>query len=196
MFLRATVFPLLRRPLAVSFTTVGLLTIPGVTARAASFDLSYTFNSGTAFSALINGEANGESGNGANPVAAVGAKSSARSGKRPTSYIPSSLAFSASSRSASSRLASQSDAPALGQLEDNGLHELGLSLFETDGLEGLSLSFTQRQPASNQASVRIAEAFNYGGYSLTEKVPENMSVPVLLTGLAGMGLAVAKRHTH
>ena len=50
--------------------------------------------------------------------------------------------------------------------------------------------------SSQGNKVRLTDAFSYNAFSLEAvDIPESSSVSVLLTAMAGMGLAAAKKHS-
>jgi hypothetical protein len=172
----------LAKLLVIACTSTGLVAFSSFAAQAATFNLSYIFQDGTAFSALLDGELGADS----NSVSVSQVKSSSvtKNGQN-VYFMPGGLAFSSSLT-----LDGGFVSFGLGSLSANGTHEQGFTLFNTSGVHGLHLSFADLGYGNGQ---RQAEGFRYDAYSL-QTVPENVSTSVLLTALAGMSLAAYKRN--
>jgi hypothetical protein len=178
---------LLARVLAIGCASTGLVAFTSFAAQAASFDLSYVFHDGTAFSALLDGDLGADG----NSVAVSKVKSVAlKTGAGKTiDFAPGELAFSSSLT-----LDGGFVSFGLGSLSANGTDEVGITLFNTAGVNGLDLFFADLGYLAEGNPVRKAEDFKHSAYSLRESVPDNVSTTVLLVGLAGMGLAVQKKY--
>jgi hypothetical protein len=191
MSLRTALATTFARVLAIGCASTGLVAFTGLAAQAASFDLSYVFHDGTAFSALLDGDL-GADGNSVSvsKVKSVALKNGAG---QTVDFTPGDLAFSSSLT-----LDGGFVSFGLGSLSANGTDEVGMTLFNTAGVNGLDLFFADlgylTGGLTGGGSVRKAEAFSYSAYSLRESVPDNVSTPVLLVGLVGMGLAAQQKH--
>ncbi|MEL6940163.1 MAG: hypothetical protein AAFO84_13320 [Cyanobacteria bacterium J06598_1] len=186
MFLRKAIY----RLAAIGFTSTVLLSLSSVAAQAASFNLSYSFRNGTSLSALFNGELE-ENGN---MVALDSLESASLTDVTGNllDFDPNGLNFASprltldggfAKLSAGSPMLTEPDA-------------VGFKLFNNAKVGGRDFSFATVVYQNSQGNnVRLAEAFSYGAYSFDAvDIPESSSVSVLLTALAGMGLATAKKH--
>ncbi|MGB3668620.1 MAG: hypothetical protein WA783_02010 [Phormidesmis sp.] len=178
------------RLVAVGFTSTVLLSLSSVAADAATFNLSYKFKNGTALSALLDGDlaANGNS-------VAVSSLKSAKlvdgSGSL-LNFDPVGLNFKSTTLTLDGGFAKLSAGDK--NLQEEGA--VGFKLFNNAKVNGQNFSFATLVYQSSQGNnVRLAEAFSYNAYAFEARdIPENSSVSVLLTALAGAGLAVAKKH--
>lgn len=174
--------------LAIGCASTGLVAFSSFAAQAASFDLSYVFHDGTAFSALLDGDLSADG----NSVSVSKVKSVAltNGAGQAVNFAPGDLAFSSSLT-----LDGGFVSFGLGNLGANGAGDVGVTLFNTAGVGGLNLFFADLGYLQGGNPVRKAEAFSYSAYSLRESVPDNVSTTVLLVGLTGMGLAIQKRQS-
>ena len=184
MSLRKAFFGLL----AIGCTSTALLSFSGGAAQAASFHLTYEFKGGTTFSALLDGELE-DNGN----VVSINALESASvsdSDGNTLSLIPGDLAFK-------SKLTLDGGFAALssGDIGQNEPDSVKFSVFNNLTYQGKEFSFADLVYQNSQGNhVRLSQAFSYGAYTFEKAdIPESSSVAVLLTALAGMGFAIAKR---
>lgn len=176
---------------AIGFTSTVVLALSGVAAKAASFNFSYQFRSGASLSAVFDGEL-GENGN----AVAVNSLESATlvddSGDL-LDFNPEGLNFKSSVLTLDGGFAKLSAG-------DEDLREedaVGFKVFNNVKFGGNDFSFMTLVYQNSQGNkVRLTDAFSYSAYSFeAADIPENSSVSVLLTAMAGMGVAAAKRHS-
>jgi len=175
---------------AIGFTSTVLLSLSSISANAATFNLSYKFKDGTALSALFEGEL-AENGN----MVAISELESATltdSTGNLLDFAPEGLAFKGrttldggfSSLAVGSRVHSEPDA-------------VGFKVFNNAKVGGREFSFVNLVYQSSQGKVNLAEAFSYSAFAVEKRdIPENSSTGVLLTALAGLGIAAAKKHSN
>lgn len=176
---------------AIGFTSTVLLSLSGVAAKAASFNFSYQFRDGAALSAVFDGEL-GENGN----AVAVNSLESATlidgSGNL-LDFNPVGLNFRSSALTLDGGFAKLSAGDA--DLREDGA--VGFKVFNNAKVGGRDFSFMTLVYQNSQGNkVRLTDAFSYSAYTFeATDIPENSSVSVLLTAMAGMGVAAAKRHS-
>lgn len=174
--------------LAIGCASTGLVAFSGFAAQAASFNLSYVFNDGSAFSARLKGNL-GADGNSVS-VSKVKSASLTNGAGQAIDFAPGSLAFDSSLT-----LDGGFVSFGLGNLGANGAGDVGVTLFNTAGVNNLDLFFADLGYLKDGDPARIAEVFSYDAYSLSKSVPDNVSTPVLLISLAGMGFAIRQKRS-
>jgi len=179
------------RLLAVGITSTTLLSFSGVAAKAASFNLSYQFSNGTSLSAMLEGEVDEDDQNVVSIDSLESASLSDGNGDA-LSFESGELAFAPATLTFDGGFAALST----GSIGTNAPDATGFSIFNNLVFEGQDFSFVDLVYQSSQGNnIRLSEAFSYGAYSFGKAdIPENSSVAVFLTALAGMGLMVAKRN--
>ena len=182
MSLRKAIF----RLVAVGFTSTVLLSLSGVAADAATFNLSYRFRNGTAFSALLDGELRDDQ----NVVDVETLKSATLTDSSGAllDFAPDELAFD-------SKLTLDGGFAMLGIGDQQTPDAVSFRLFNNATVNHRKFSFVNLVYQSSQGKVRLTEAFSYNAFALQKAdIPENSSAAVMLTALAGAGLAIAKKH--
>ncbi len=179
------------RLVAVGFTSTVLLSLSGIAANAATFNLSYKFKNGTSLSALLNGDL-AANGNSVSIKSLESAKLTDGSGSL-LDFDPVGLNFKSTTLTRDGGFAKLSAGDS--NLREEGA--VGFKLFNNAKVNGKDFSFATLVYQSSQGNnVRLAEAFSYNAFAFEARdIPENSSVSVLLTALAGTGLAVAKKHS-
>ena len=181
----------IHRLAAVCATSTVLLSLSSVSAKAASFNLSYQFRNGTSLSALLDGDVE-ENGN---FVSINSLESATLSDGSCTSldFDPMGLNFKSTALTLDGGFAKLSAGDADLREDD----AVGFKLFNNANVNGRDFSFATLVYQNSEGNkVRLTDAFSYNAFSLESRdIPENSSVGVLLTALAGMGLAAAKKHS-
>lgn len=176
---------------AVGVTSTVLLSLSGVAAKAASFNFSYQFRNGTSLSAMFDGEL-GENGN----AVAVNSLESATlidSSGSLLDFDPEGLNFKSTALTLDGGFAKLSAGDKDLRVDD----AVGFKVFNNAKVAGRDFSFVTLVYQSSQGNkVRLTDAFSYNAFSFeATDIPESSSVSVLLTAMAGMGLAAAKKHS-
>ena len=175
---------------ASGFTSSVLLSLTGVAAKAATFDFSYRFKNGTALSASLEGELE-ENGN----VVSISALDSATltdSTGNLLDFEPEGLAFK-------STLTLNGGFALLGagSPDHSEPDAVGFKVFNNAQVSNREFSFVNLVYQSSQGKVNLAEAFSYNAFAFKKRdIPEGSSTGVMLTALAGLGLAAAKKHSN
>ena len=172
---------------AIGFTSTVLLSLFGAAAIAATFQLSYKFRNDAQFSALFEGEL-AENGNFATLSSLESATLTDSTGSE-VDFDPDGLGFGRmtldggfASLAAGARSHRDDDA-------------VGFKVFNNAQVGHSEFSFVNLVYQSSQGKVNLAEAFSYNAFAFEKRdIPESSSTGVLLTALAGLGFAAAKKH--
>ncbi len=173
---------------AIGFTSTVLLALSGIAADAATFSFSYKFRNGTALSAMLEGDL-AENGNMVK-VSSLESVSLTDNTGNLLDFDPKGLSFGRMT------LDGGFASLAAGSKDHRELDAVGFKVFNNAKVGQREFSFVNLVYQSSQGKVNLSEGFRYHAYDFDKvDIPESSSTGVLLTALAGFGLAAAKRHS-
>lgn len=184
MSLRKAIF----RLVAVGFTSTVLLSLSSVAAKAATFNLSYQFKDGTAFSALLDGELRDNQN--VVDISELESATLTDSTGNLLDFEPEDLPFDA-------KLTLDGGFAMIGVGDQQTEDAVSFRLFNNATVNNRKFSFVNLVYQSSQGKVNLTEAFSYNAFAFEKvDIPESDSAAVMLTALAGMGLAIAKKRSN
>ena len=181
------------RLLAVGFTSAAIVPLSSVAAQAASFDLRYDFEQGESLSVGLHGNV-GDNGNNVF-IRFIETAQLKDSQGNVLDFLPGDVGPKAKLADVDSDSKLTLDNSA-GFVSTDGF-DLASSPVGFSVDQGPSVDFINLVYQSSQGNtVQLSEKFNIKSFFFSKRdIPENSSPMVLLTGLAGMGLLVAKKQS-